>query len=824
MKIHKRLGEILTEAKRISREQLRKALTQQSKEGGKIGQHLLSLGFIDEETLCLTLSKQLKIPIIPEEKFSRLNISPEILKRIPQHFAAKNFIFPIQFDEVKNSVSVAMVDPTDTEILKEIKIICQTDKVKRYLAQKSSILNAIENFYAKNKIPVKDEKTDTKIPKSKQKTKKTANLPENSETDFTGQSSLNPEMAANLIVSELNQEETALTSGKKTPTHQKKAKDPKIDSQPANLGKIQLKKNPTTIKIAQEDLATSPSIPMQAPAPVPPEQVYEGRELTDSNVSYKSHAVSVPSKNRVLIIDDQSTSLHAAEKILLSESYVVTPAQTVEEGIQSLSHGLFDLVLVKAKFSPHLERIRSSITSKNQRTQIRTYTNFANGILGSPIEYDELSGTLFALTDYLISLLERKDPAYRSYAHTIAKYSRLVAQRLNLPLKIIDETYLAAYMHDLWKYLDDEGQSEEKEQVKRQQLSEIFSNIHCAYPIGPIIDQIGEFYNGTGKPNQLKGEKIHIGARVISVIRAFEGMIRAKLVKDLKDITKVGKLLRKGAGKKFDPNCVEIFIQVLEGESFLEKVGVQPILDMKNSILLVDKDPRATSLLELRLINEGYSVKVSRDGQEAWRLIQSNPPTLILSDVVLPKIDGFNLCELVKGNEKTKSIPFFFVSSRSDDFNMTKGLEMGADDYQIKPVNVPFMITKIRKIFESQVKSDAEQTALKQKGVSGSLSQMGLVEIIQILGGGNKTAFIQIQSSEGGEAEIYMERGRIVATENGNLSGEEAFYDLMTWNEGSFSILPDQTTSHKNINNSNDYLLLEAMRRQDEANAVQANA
>ena len=102
---------------------------------------------------------------------------------------------------------------------------------------------------------------------------------------------------------------------------------------------------------------------------------------------------------------------------------------------------------------------------------------------------------------------------------------------------------------------------------------EFFADQSSAFNVAPIIRHLDEFYNGSGKPDGLKEEQIPMGARVISVVRAFEEMLRSKLVKDPTEVAKVAKLLRKGADKKFDPRCVEAFVQVLEGESFLENAG-----------------------------------------------------------------------------------------------------------------------------------------------------------------------------------------------------------------------------------------------------------
>src|SRR5262249_27586693 len=147
-------------------------------------------------------------------------------------------------------------------------------------------------------------------------------------------------------------------------------------------------------------------------------------------------------------------------------------------------------------------------------------------------------------------------------------------------------------VHDLWKLFAEKAPEDGAEHEARRSLTDFFADQNCAYQIVPIVRHLDEFYNGSGRPDGLKGEEIPIGSRVISVVRAFEEMLRSKLVRDAAEVSKVSKLLRKGADKKFDAKCVEAFVQVLEGESFLETAGVAPIAESRNDILLVDKDPQ----------------------------------------------------------------------------------------------------------------------------------------------------------------------------------------------------------------------------------------
>lgn len=835
MNARKKLGEVLIEAKKLTRDQLKQALNLQAERGGLLGEHLVDLGFITEETVYQVLSRQLKIPVISEEKFVRLTITPKVMQLIPEHFAVENVIFPIQFDDERNSLSVAMMDPTNPEIAKELKVLCKTDKIKKYLAQKSSILRAIKFYYQGESTglfekteakrnpedtalgfggrPI-DENTATQSRRSIPSTPQgvPSSMQRNTRSiDLGDESSFGTEQGVRALANEILENETSVT-----PMSSLKGRGEAT----TNLAKIKLEKK--SISDIPPPMAHHIEEPMGIAAPLQsaPETLPSAQDLElEEEVSQPIFFSQNKPVQRILIVDSKQQTATPAQRILQTEGFQVTVVLNHADAIQSLKNTAFDLVLVKSIYLEHLPAIREAAVAVNRNATLKTFTSLGHQIIGDPVSYEDLTKTFFETIDYLISLQEFKDPAQRRFAHLVAKYARLVAQKLNMPQLAVDEVYFAAFLQDIWKNFRGFSDEEIREGEERRYIVEIFKDNKCPFQIVPILTHISEFYNGQGTPNALSGENIPLGSRIICVVRAFEEMMRSNLVRSVREAPKVAKLLRKGAGKKYDPKCVEAFVQILEGESFLENTQAPYAHETTNQVLIVDKDPQATSLLELRLLNEGYQVQVVRDGQQALKIIETRKPAVIISDVVIPKVDGFNLCEAVKSNPQTKDIIFIFTSSRSDDFNMTKGLELGAEDYQTKPVNVPFLIAKVRKLLEAKVAAQATGKSDSNQGVAGKLSQMGLVEIIQILGGGTKTACITIQRDKGTKAELFMERGKIVRAKTDKHKGEDAFYEMMTWPEGNFSIQNDQTTTEKNINQSNDFLLLEAMRRMDEAAA-----
>ena len=116
----------------------------------------------------------------------------------------------------------------------------------------------------------------------------------------------------------------------------------------------------------------------------------------------------------------------------------------------------------------------------------------------------------------------------------------------------------------------------------------------------------------------------------------------------------------------------------------------------RGRILLVDPDAAPRSLLALRLRNEGFHVETTGDGRRALQIARDSPPDLILSEVVLPRLDGFSLLERL-AREGLRDLPFVFLSHRSDPLSMNKGLLLGAADFLTKPIDSEVLLTRLQK-------------------------------------------------------------------------------------------------------------------------------
>jgi DNA-binding response OmpR family regulator len=121
---------------------------------------------------------------------------------------------------------------------------------------------------------------------------------------------------------------------------------------------------------------------------------------------------------------------------------------------------------------------------------------------------------------------------------------------------------------------------------------------------------------------------------------------------------------------------------------------------MAKKILLVDDEPHIIMMLENRMKHAGYEVITACDGQEALTKAQKEKPDLIILDLMLPKIDGYKVCRMLKFDEKYKHIPIIMLSARAQETDKKMGEAVGADGYVTKPFEPQVLLGKIKDLLK----------------------------------------------------------------------------------------------------------------------------
>lgn len=122
---------------------------------------------------------------------------------------------------------------------------------------------------------------------------------------------------------------------------------------------------------------------------------------------------------------------------------------------------------------------------------------------------------------------------------------------------------------------------------------------------------------------------------------------------------------------------------------------------MKKRILLTDDEPNIVLVVTKRLEIQGYEVLIARDGEEALKKARELKPDLVLLDIMLPGVDGLNVCRLLKADEATRNIPVVLFSARAQTWDKEAGREFGANAYVEKPFQPEELLTTIEKLLKS---------------------------------------------------------------------------------------------------------------------------
>lgn len=142
-------------------------------------------------------------------------------------------------------------------------------------------------------------------------------------------------------------------------------------------------------------------------------------------------------------------------------------------------------------------------------------------------------------------------------------------------------------------------------------------------------------------------------------------------------------------------------------------------------ILVVDDNQDNIEIIATRLRFRGYDMEEAADGKQALELVHQNPPDLILLDVMLPDIDGYEISRRIKGNEELPFIPIILVTARDSTQDKVMGLDAGADDYLTKPINFPELEARVRsmlRIKRLQDELEEKNRELERLSISDGLT------------------------------------------------------------------------------------------------------
>jgi len=233
------------------------------------------------------------------------------------------------------------------------------------------------------------------------------------------------------------------------------------------------------------------------------------------------------------------------------------------------------------------------------------------------------------------------------------------------------------------------------------------------------------------------------------------------------------------------------------------------------TILVADGDPKNLQILRESLETSGFEVIVASDGLQAWQKISSDVPDLILSEVNLPKLDGFQLLEKLKADPATSSIPLMFLTNRRELQDRVRSLRGGVKDYMIKPLHVKEVIARVRMILRRMERIREEDIESTRK-LAGRLDEFSVIDLIENFGMERKTGILTLYNANNKSGEIYFRDGAVINASLANLKAEKAVYQMLPWKHGHFTMTFKEINVPDEIAVSNLGLLLQGFKRMEE--------
>ena len=418
----------------------------------------------------------------------------------------------------------------------------------------------------------------------------------------------------------------------------------------------------------------------------------------------------------------------------------------------------------------------------------------------------------------LVSLLENSRPDLRGHSSMVARLTRKTCERIGLSALQTAAFTAAAYLHDLGKmgayHLTALNVAEyEGHRIAAGKSGDLPVHLMESVALLPetitSIASMYERYDGEGIPDGQAGKDIPLGARILSVADTYADLTqnpRNPYRKILRPFEACEVLLQYRS-TVFDPNIVDIFRQSTTGEDMRAK-----LLSDRHEALIVDPDPEETTVLELRLIEQGFEVKIARTAAQARKILAENEIDAVVSEIDLDTPDaGLALRESLAKEGIARDVTWVVLTSKTDRLAAQRAFDQGVDDFVLKPVSADIFAAKLRQLIERR----AAQSGGGARGVTGSLTEMSLPDMIQILWHGRKTCALRITAGSA-SGEIDFAEGQVIDARWDTLRGEDAFFKMLTLREGDFRLDPSYKPGARSIQASPEALLLEGMRRLDE--------
>ncbi|HEX9185920.1 MAG TPA: response regulator, partial [Vicinamibacteria bacterium] len=252
---------------------------------------------------------------------------------------------------------------------------------------------------------------------------------------------------------------------------------------------------------------------------------------------------------------------------------------------------------------------------------------------------------------------------------------------------------------------------------------------------------------------------------------------------------------------------------------------------MLRSVLIADEDAAFRKYLAMPLAAQGFTIYEAADGSAAWQLAVQNRPWMILADVSMPEVDGFEFCRRVRTHPLLARLPLLFISGSDKYKERYRALQIGADDFLTKSTPIRELLMRIQLLMTRY--SDLSASGEQQPGATevagafqGRIEVFGAPALLQMCAQGRLTGLFTALAEDAAKTATVMgfREGDIISATAGAATGSEGVYAFLGWDKGSFKFTPGDPGEGTPLAQSVEHLLLEGCRLLDESRKGEGGA
>lgn len=381
---------------------------------------------------------------------------------------------------------------------------------------------------------------------------------------------------------------------------------------------------------------------------------------------------------RLLLVEPQTHYQQALVSLFKGYENSLTIVSSLQEAMAKAKSEKFNHIWANRDVIGDELAFESALLKNNPSCDLRLYDNMGEELLEDSIHYLKFREFFVRMLQTFISQGSEEE---KTLAQDFGSFATRVARAATQNHRELDEVYFSALLYK-WERM--------RPQSKR--LPDLLQGI---FRFRHILDSIGERFDGRG-PMALKGQQIPLASRVLACLSVADKILPQLKAWDEAPLQQLREAYHSTSGKQLDPTFTAQVLELLAPKwSQVES----------RQIYIVDSHTEFSNELKAHCQRLKIQATIFPDGASALATIKRSPPDLIVTEIAVPKLDGFSLAARLKTDSQLQHIPIVFLSDSKRPEHSTKAIQLGAEDFLSKDQDPQFLLAKIERIIQSKKKN-----------------------------------------------------------------------------------------------------------------------